>query len=61
MCWQKGGNAANTSAVLGLLGEGVDFFGTTPYDQTDFASELKWRLIKYLLFNVFVSWFLFFS
>nr|XP_002123654.1 ketohexokinase isoform X1 [Ciona intestinalis]XP_026696254.1 ketohexokinase isoform X1 [Ciona intestinalis] len=28
--WQKGGNAANSSAVLSILGNKVDFFGAIP-------------------------------
>ena len=36
---QKGGNAANTSAVLGILGNSVDFFGVMQMNDGDFFAK----------------------
>nr|CAB3258508.1 ketohexokinase [Phallusia mammillata] len=44
--WQKGGNAANTSAVLGILGDEVDFMGSLPQSASDFSSKLMTSFVK---------------
>uniref|UniRef100_H2ZGS7 Carbohydrate kinase PfkB domain-containing protein n=1 Tax=Ciona savignyi TaxID=51511 RepID=H2ZGS7_CIOSA len=45
--WQKGGNAANTSAVLSMLGNKVDFFGAIPIPKkSDFHGQICVGFIK---------------
>uniref|UniRef100_H2YDN8 Carbohydrate kinase PfkB domain-containing protein n=1 Tax=Ciona savignyi TaxID=51511 RepID=H2YDN8_CIOSA len=45
--WQKGGNAANTSAVLSMLGNQVDFFGAVPIPKkSDFHGQICVGFIK---------------
>ncbi|CAK8683335.1 unnamed protein product [Clavelina lepadiformis] len=46
MTWQKGGNAANTSAVLGLLGNKVDFLGVFPKDTKDLFQKSACSFVR---------------
>jgi len=46
MRMQKGGNAANTAAVLALLGNKVDFLGCFPKNGNDFFTQQSLKFIQ---------------
>ena len=53
LCWQKGGNAANSSAIIGILQQNVEYYGTVAHNSNPTENLLTDFLVQEMKkFNV---------